>query len=98
MPIVQKACTSSPIAQKASRSNGSTVLTKNALQNVMQYFKPWGRDFIVLRSVNKRMLAAYHDHLKTIVNIDQFMARVAPEAENKAYKGVKSLLKFAAKG
>ena len=57
------------------KAGGFGQLTKNALQNVMQYFRPWGRDFIVLRSVNKRVKAAYHDHLRGAVNIDKFMAR-----------------------
>ena len=64
-------------------------LTKNALQNVMQYFRPWGRDFIVLRSVSKRVKAAYHDHLRSIVNIDKFMARAGADNDKKARRAVK---------
>ena len=55
---------------KGSSGAGLSQLTKNALQNVVQYFRPWGRDFCVLRGINKRFKAAYHDHLQNILNID----------------------------
>ena len=45
------------------------MLSKNALQNVMEFFRPWGRDFETMRTINKRIKAAYDDHLKYTVNI-----------------------------
>ena len=42
----------------------------------MQFFRPWGRDFVILRSVNKRFNAAYQDHLKLTVNIGDYLATV----------------------
>ena len=61
------------------------MLTKNALQNVVQFFRPWGRDFVILRTVNKRIKAAYHDHLQSMVNIDQFWTRNEYEVRKEAY-------------
>ena len=58
----------------------------------MEFFRPWGQDFVVLRSVNKRIKAAYHDHLNNIINIDKFMARNSLAAQTEARAGVKKLI------
>ena len=61
----------------------------------MQFFRPWGRDFVVLRSVNKVFKAAYHDHLKSIVNLSTYMTTVLPKAEEDADTAVRDLAKYA---
>ena len=58
----------------------------------MEFFKPWGRDFVVLRSLNKRTKAAYHDHLNNMINIDQFMARNSEAARVEAEKAISNLI------
>ena len=72
---------------------GFSLLTKNALQNVVQFFRPWGRDFLVLRSINKRIKAAYHDHLNNILNIDKFMARNSEAACRDAEEAIDRLIR-----
>lgn len=51
-------------------------LTKNNLQNVMEFFPIWGRDFCILRQVNKRFNAAYLDQLTKVVNTDVYLQSV----------------------
>ena len=77
---------------------GIKKLTKNALQNVMMYFRPWGRDFVVMRSVNKLFKAAYHDHLKSVVNLSTYMSKVLPAHEQKSQDFVDYLASYARSG
>ena len=78
---LSKRKTGACVLQKtASKSSGFSLLTKNALQNVVQFFRPWGRDFTVLRLVNKRVQAAYTDHLKSTVNIGVYLKTVEKRA------------------
>ena len=70
MPVLAK------VARQETNNCPFSILTKNALQNVMAYFRPWGRDFSVLRRVNKRTNAAYHDRLKQQVNIQTYMTNI----------------------
>lgn len=77
-PLFDKACarlhpSESHYKSKDPKAASFGMLTKNALQNVVEYFRPWGRDFIVLRGINKRVKAAYHDHLKRVVNLSDYM-------------------------
>ena len=77
--LVEKVYIGTKAPKLRSRKRDSlsfNILTKNALQNVVQFFRPWGRDFCVLRRVNKRIHAAYHNHLKRVVNIADYMHTV----------------------
>ena len=74
------------------------MLTKNALQNVMQFFRPWSRDFVTMRCVNKRVHAAYHDHLMQIVNIEEYMQTVLSSAEKEAVEQLERLFTYVFKG
>ena len=40
----------------------------------MQFFRVWGKDFATMRTINKRIKAAYHDHLKNTVNVGSYLA------------------------
>ena len=60
----------------------------------MEFFKPWGRDFVVLRSLNKRTKAAYQDHLNNMINIDKFMARNSEAARLEAEEAISNLITY----
>ena len=79
-------------------SRGFNQLTKNALQNVVQYFQPWGRDFIVLRLVNRKIKAAYTDHLKSIVNIGNYLQTIQSQAKQNSSDQLEHLFKYIGHG
>ena len=79
-------------------SSAFSTLSKNALQNVVQFFRPWGRDFIVLRSINKRMAAAYGDHIKRVVKTADYFKTVKANVLDQNKEHLKSLFEYAYSG
>lgn len=61
---------------------------------MVEYFRPWGPDFIVLRGINKRVKAAYHDHLKRVVNLSNYMSTVHERAHSEAIETIDTLMPY----
>lgn len=70
-------------------------LTKNALQMVCQFFEPWGREFCVLRTVNKRMNAAYMNHIKHLVTAGNYFESASQSIKEESTDSVNDLLRKA---
>ena len=89
---------SRPIGANGQANRGFDQLTKNALQNVVQFFRPWGRDFTVLRLVNRKVRAAYTDHLKSVVNIGDYLQTVMSRHREENSAQLRHLIRYIVEG
>ena len=64
----------------------------------MQFFRPWGRDFTVLRLVNRKVRAAYTDHLKSVVNIGDYLQTVMQRHKEENLAQLRRLISYIVEG
>ena len=65
---------------------------------MVQYFRPWGRDFTVLRLVNRKFKAAYTDHLKSVSNIGTYLSTVQKKGLDDATESLDHLFSYIIEG
>ena len=64
----------------------------------MSFFKPWGRDFVIIRSVNKRTRAAYFEYLKRLVGISAYIKTIDDSVLQESRDKVDEFLRYADEG
>ena len=65
---------------------------------MVQYFRPWGRDFTVLRLVSRKFKAAYTDHLKSVSNIGTYLSTVQKKGLDDATESLDHLFQYILEG